>query len=150
MFYGLTSSFSLSDGSLLLPWPNELPTNGANPAAEVIHPLDTKSGWKVDSQGNLCISMLSIFYGAIFFRQHFYYCGCFKKHQLKVIRTMCLFSCLTISSFSRENGSILYCTTGVILQWMRSNPTLSHISHIVLDGKFCHLIYRKKINEEVL
>jgi hypothetical protein len=36
---------------------------------------------------------------------------------------------------SREIGSITYCTTGVVLQWMRSNPTLAGISHIVLDGE---------------
>ena len=33
----------------------------------------------------------------------------------------------------RETGSILYCTTGVVLQWMRSNPDLIGYSHIILD-----------------
>ena len=37
------------------------------------------------------------------------------------------------SKLPREKGSILYCTTGVVLQWMRSNPNLDGISHIVLD-----------------
>ena len=30
-------------------------------------------------------------------------------------------------------GSILYCTTGVVLQWMRTNPDLVGYSHIILD-----------------
>jgi ATP-dependent RNA helicase DHX36 len=33
----------------------------------------------------------------------------------------------------RQRGSILYCTTGVVLQWMRSDPNLSDVSHIILD-----------------
>ena len=37
------------------------------------------------------------------------------------------------SRLPREKGSILYCTTGVVLQWMRSNPDLEGYSHIVLD-----------------
>ena len=37
------------------------------------------------------------------------------------------------SRLPREQGSILYCTTGVVLQWMRSNPDLIGYSHIILD-----------------
>ncbi len=37
------------------------------------------------------------------------------------------------SRLPRQQGSILYCTTGVVLQWMRSDPTLDGVSHIVLD-----------------
>ena len=38
------------------------------------------------------------------------------------------------SRLPRTNGgSILYCTTGVTLQWLRNNPTLEDISHIILD-----------------
>ncbi len=37
------------------------------------------------------------------------------------------------SKLPREKGSILYCTTGCVLQWMRENPTLDGISHIILD-----------------
>ncbi|KAL1115561.1 hypothetical protein AAG570_005851 [Ranatra chinensis] len=33
----------------------------------------------------------------------------------------------------RNSGSILFCTTGVLLKYMHSDPTLSGISHIVLD-----------------
>ncbi|XP_047107788.1 ATP-dependent DNA/RNA helicase DHX36-like isoform X1 [Schistocerca piceifrons] len=33
----------------------------------------------------------------------------------------------------RHTGSILYCTTGILLQWMQSDPALPDISHIVLD-----------------
>ena len=37
------------------------------------------------------------------------------------------------SMFPRETGSIIYCTTGVVLQWMRSNPLLLGYSCIILD-----------------
>ncbi|TRY69262.1 hypothetical protein TCAL_13343 [Tigriopus californicus] len=37
------------------------------------------------------------------------------------------------SRLPRERGSILYCTTGVVLQWLRSDPNLTGVSHIVLD-----------------
>ncbi len=37
------------------------------------------------------------------------------------------------SRLPRHQGSILYCTTGVVLQWMRSSPNLDDVSHIVLD-----------------
>ena len=37
------------------------------------------------------------------------------------------------SRLPRDVGSILFCTTGVVLQWLRSNPYLKGISHIVLD-----------------
>lgn len=37
------------------------------------------------------------------------------------------------SKMPRETGSILYCTTGIMLQWLRSDPNLLQISHIVLD-----------------
>ncbi|PNF38309.1 ATP-dependent RNA helicase DHX36 [Cryptotermes secundus] len=33
----------------------------------------------------------------------------------------------------RKKGSILFCTTGVMLQWMQSDPVLREVSHIVLD-----------------
>lgn len=33
----------------------------------------------------------------------------------------------------RHTGSILFCTTGILLQWMQSDPALPDISHIVLD-----------------
>ncbi|XP_067138666.1 ATP-dependent DNA/RNA helicase DHX36-like [Centruroides vittatus] len=33
----------------------------------------------------------------------------------------------------RETGSILYCTTGIMLQRLRSDPDLLQISHLVLD-----------------
>ncbi|XP_066989713.1 ATP-dependent DNA/RNA helicase DHX36-like isoform X1 [Macrobrachium rosenbergii] len=34
---------------------------------------------------------------------------------------------------SRSSGSILYCTTGIILQWMQTDPLLSEVSHLILD-----------------
>ena len=37
------------------------------------------------------------------------------------------------SNFPRRFGSILYCTTGIIIQYLQSDPLLSTISHIVLD-----------------
>nr|CAD7460822.1 unnamed protein product [Timema tahoe] len=33
----------------------------------------------------------------------------------------------------RKKGSILFCTTGILLQWMRSDPALREVSHLVLD-----------------
>ncbi|MCL4126914.1 UNVERIFIED_CONTAM: hypothetical protein GTU68_057753, partial [Idotea baltica] len=33
----------------------------------------------------------------------------------------------------RPQGSILFCTTGIILQWLQSDPLLSGISHLILD-----------------
>ncbi|XP_063227426.1 ATP-dependent DNA/RNA helicase DHX36-like isoform X2 [Bacillus rossius redtenbacheri] len=33
----------------------------------------------------------------------------------------------------RPNGSILFCTTGMLLQYMRSDPGLSSMSHLILD-----------------
>jgi len=37
------------------------------------------------------------------------------------------------SRLPRKNGSILYCTTGIVLQWLRGVPLLDNVSHIVLD-----------------
>ncbi|XP_066597758.1 ATP-dependent DNA/RNA helicase DHX36 [Prorops nasuta] len=33
----------------------------------------------------------------------------------------------------RDYGSILFCTTGILLQYMRSDPALKEFSHIILD-----------------
>lgn len=33
----------------------------------------------------------------------------------------------------RSEGSILYCTTGIVLQWLQGDPLLSQVSHLVLD-----------------
>uniref|UniRef100_A0A8C4S3W2 RNA helicase n=1 Tax=Erpetoichthys calabaricus TaxID=27687 RepID=A0A8C4S3W2_ERPCA len=45
----------------------------------------------------------------------------------------------------RKQGSILYCTTGIILQWLQSDPHLSSISHIVLDE-----IHERNLQSDVL
>uniref|UniRef100_F6W6K0 RNA helicase n=1 Tax=Ciona intestinalis TaxID=7719 RepID=F6W6K0_CIOIN len=37
------------------------------------------------------------------------------------------------AKFPRQQASMLYCTTGILIQWMQSDPSLSSISHIVLD-----------------
>ncbi|VDL26538.1 unnamed protein product [Hymenolepis diminuta] len=34
---------------------------------------------------------------------------------------------------ARHQGSILFCTTGVVLQWFHSDPLLQSVSHIVVD-----------------
>lgn len=34
---------------------------------------------------------------------------------------------------SRHEGCIMYCTTGILLQFMQSDPALTDISHIILD-----------------
>ncbi|MGH0138853.1 UNVERIFIED_CONTAM: hypothetical protein FKN15_027054 [Acipenser sinensis] len=49
------------------------------------------------------------------------------------------------SRLPRKQGSILYCTTGIILQWLRSDPHLSTISHIVLDE-----IHERNLQSDVL
>lgn len=33
----------------------------------------------------------------------------------------------------RNRGSILYCTTGIVLRWLITNRSLSGVSHIILD-----------------
>ncbi|XP_034024153.1 ATP-dependent DNA/RNA helicase DHX36 [Thalassophryne amazonica] len=45
----------------------------------------------------------------------------------------------------RRQGSVLYCTTGIILQWLRSDPLLSSISHLVLDE-----IHERNLQSDVL
>jgi ATP-dependent RNA helicase DHX36 len=37
------------------------------------------------------------------------------------------------SAIPRSKGCILYCTTGILLQFLQSDPTLKHTSHIVID-----------------
>ncbi|XP_077146831.1 ATP-dependent DNA/RNA helicase DHX36 [Ranitomeya variabilis] len=37
------------------------------------------------------------------------------------------------SQLPRTQGSILYCTTGIVLQWLQSDQLLSNVSHIILD-----------------
>ncbi|PNI78192.1 DHX36 isoform 2 [Pan troglodytes] len=49
------------------------------------------------------------------------------------------------SRLPRKQGSILYCTTGIILQWLQSDPYLSSVSHIVLDE-----IHERNLQSDVL
>ncbi|XP_059930953.1 ATP-dependent DNA/RNA helicase DHX36 [Gadus macrocephalus] len=49
------------------------------------------------------------------------------------------------SRLPRKQGSVLYCTTGIILQWLRSDQTLSTISHLVLDE-----IHERNLQSDVL
>ncbi|XP_070684754.1 ATP-dependent DNA/RNA helicase DHX36 [Pempheris klunzingeri] len=49
------------------------------------------------------------------------------------------------SRLPRRQGSVLYCTTGIILQWLRSDPLLSTISHLVLDE-----IHERNLQSDVL
>ncbi|NIG60552.1 putative ATP-dependent RNA helicase DHX36-like [Pontoporia blainvillei] len=49
------------------------------------------------------------------------------------------------SRLPRKQGSILYCTTGIILQWLQSDPHLSSVSHIVLDE-----IHERNLQSDVL
>uniref|UniRef100_A0A8C6SL43 ATP-dependent DNA/RNA helicase DHX36 n=1 Tax=Neogobius melanostomus TaxID=47308 RepID=A0A8C6SL43_9GOBI len=49
------------------------------------------------------------------------------------------------SRLPRRQGSILYCTTGIILQWLRSDRSLSSISHLVLDE-----IHERNLQSDVL
>lgn len=49
------------------------------------------------------------------------------------------------SRLPRKRGSVLYCTTGIILQWLRSDPRMSSISHLVLDE-----IHERNLHSDVL
>ncbi|KAF0030351.1 hypothetical protein F2P81_017082 [Scophthalmus maximus] len=49
------------------------------------------------------------------------------------------------SRLPRRQGSVLYCTTGIILQWLRSDTMLSSISHLVLDE-----IHERNLQSDVL
>ncbi|KAM3615872.1 uncharacterized protein V6R79_008865 [Siganus canaliculatus] len=49
------------------------------------------------------------------------------------------------SRLPRRQGSVLYCTTGIILQWLRSDPLLSSVSHLVLDE-----IHERNLQSDVL
>ncbi|XP_069856184.1 ATP-dependent DNA/RNA helicase DHX36 [Dipodomys merriami] len=49
------------------------------------------------------------------------------------------------SRLPRKQGSILYCTTGIILQWLQSDSLLSSVSHIVLDE-----IHERNLQSDVL
>uniref|UniRef100_A0A8C9W7N7 RNA helicase n=1 Tax=Scleropages formosus TaxID=113540 RepID=A0A8C9W7N7_SCLFO len=49
------------------------------------------------------------------------------------------------SRLPRKQGSMLYCTTGIILQWLRSDPHLSSVSHLVLDE-----IHERNLQSDVL
>ncbi|KAG9273415.1 ATP-dependent RNA helicase DHX36 [Astyanax mexicanus] len=49
------------------------------------------------------------------------------------------------SQLPRKQGSVLYCTTGIILQWLRSDPCLSSVSHLVLDE-----IHERSLQSDVL
>ena len=37
------------------------------------------------------------------------------------------------STLPTSKSFILYCTTGIVLQWMRNNPSLNGITHLILD-----------------
>ncbi|XP_061862196.1 ATP-dependent DNA/RNA helicase DHX36 [Colius striatus] len=49
------------------------------------------------------------------------------------------------SRLPRKQGSILYCTTGIVLQWLQSDKHLSSISHIILDE-----IHERNLQSDVL
>lgn len=37
------------------------------------------------------------------------------------------------ATLPRSEGSILFCTTGIVLQWLQGDPLLSRVSHLILD-----------------
>ncbi|XP_018426680.1 PREDICTED: ATP-dependent RNA helicase DHX36 [Nanorana parkeri] len=49
------------------------------------------------------------------------------------------------SQLPRKQGSILYCTTGIVLQWLQSDQCLANVSHIVLDE-----IHERNLQSDVL
>uniref|UniRef100_A0A8C5MGJ1 ATP-dependent DNA/RNA helicase DHX36 n=1 Tax=Leptobrachium leishanense TaxID=445787 RepID=A0A8C5MGJ1_9ANUR len=49
------------------------------------------------------------------------------------------------SQLPRKQGSILYCTTGIVLQWLQSDQNLDNISHLVIDE-----IHERNLQSDVL
>ncbi|XP_048362008.1 ATP-dependent DNA/RNA helicase DHX36 [Sphaerodactylus townsendi] len=49
------------------------------------------------------------------------------------------------SRLPRRQGSILYCTTGIVLQWLQSDKQLSSVSHVILDE-----IHERNLQSDVL
>lgn len=49
------------------------------------------------------------------------------------------------SQLPRKQGSILYCTTGIVLQWLQSDQRLGDVSHVVLDE-----IHERNLHSDVL
>ncbi|KAM8954331.1 ATP-dependent DNA/RNA helicase DHX36 [Pelodytes ibericus] len=49
------------------------------------------------------------------------------------------------SQLPRKQGSILYCTTGIVLQWLQSDPKLTNVSHIVIDE-----IHERNLQSDIL
>ncbi|KAM4772480.1 ATP-dependent DNA/RNA helicase DHX36 [Rhinophrynus dorsalis] len=45
----------------------------------------------------------------------------------------------------RKQGSILYCTTGIVLQWLQTDQNLANVSHIVIDE-----IHERNLQSDVL
>ncbi|CAM1323700.1 DHX36 (predicted) [Pycnogonum litorale] len=45
----------------------------------------------------------------------------------------------------RKYGSVLFCTTGIVLQWLQSDPFLTGYSHIILDE-----VHERDINTDFL
>ncbi|XP_034295065.1 ATP-dependent DNA/RNA helicase DHX36 [Pantherophis guttatus] len=49
------------------------------------------------------------------------------------------------SRLPRRQGSILYCTTGIVLQWLQSDKELSSVSHVILDE-----VHERNLQSDVL
>ncbi|KAJ8035548.1 ATP-dependent RNA helicase DHX36 [Holothuria leucospilota] len=49
------------------------------------------------------------------------------------------------SSLPRNNGCVLFCTTGILLKKLQSNPTLQGISHVIVDE-----VHERDINTDFL
>ncbi|XP_063298636.1 ATP-dependent DNA/RNA helicase DHX36 isoform X1 [Pelobates fuscus] len=49
------------------------------------------------------------------------------------------------SQLPRKQGSILYCTTGIVLQWLQSDQNLTNVSHLVIDE-----IHERNLQSDVL
>lgn len=60
-----------------------------------------------------------------------------KFHRCKSIFFFLFFSLPFSSRLPRRQGSILYCTTGIILQWLRSDPWVCfHLCLLILYTSF--------------
>lgn len=49
------------------------------------------------------------------------------------------------SQLPRKQGSILYCTTGIVLQWLQSDQQLTSVSHVVIDE-----VHERNLQSDIL
>jgi len=66
----------------------------------------------------------------VYMREKCIFFICYKK-DIKFLSHLFIFFIYRIPT--REQGSILFCTTGILLQIMKTDPALKNFSHVILD-----------------